>query len=157
MFQTTYDINYKNNVCKYSKLMCIYGDSKTSSILALCNQVKPNAQSVHPTLSGGANGHLELVVDPSVYVLILNITPYARHALLVLTLPAGGTQYKFTQACKTYNNGFHIFNEANVIERALMQHIIIAVEAKKLKAICNPVVHKITRIIPYIWKTSLGK
>eukprot|EP00957_Ditylum_brightwellii_P003948 300618-Ditylum_brightwellii.AAC.1 len=89
MFQITYDINYKNNVFAYPELMCIHGEPRTSLILALQNQAKINAQSVHSTIGGGINGHFGLVVDPATYTLVLSTMPCVRPTLLVLILPTG--------------------------------------------------------------------
>ena len=147
------DIDYKNNRFEYPDLTRIIGEPTTSSLITLHNEVKSNAISVNTTLGGGQNGHLGLVVTPATYAtLVPGDTPYTRPANPGrLQITGNETQYQIAQRRDEHDEATRLFREVLGVERALIQQIVGAVEAKYLKALRNPITNKITKTIPEIF------
>ena len=147
------DIDYKNNIFDYPDLTRIIGEPTTSSLITLRNEVKANAQSVHSTLGGGENGHLGLVCSPEIYnTIVPGETPYVRpNNPGPLNIQGDETQFQIAQRRDEHAEATRLFREVLGVERALIQQIVTAVEAKYLKALRNSVTNKITKTIPEIF------
>eukprot|EP00957_Ditylum_brightwellii_P102395 7805398-Ditylum_brightwellii.AAC.1 len=60
-------------------------------------------------------------------------------------------QFQISHARDLHEEHLCLFQEVNNVKYTLIQHIVNAIDAKYLTAICNPVTHKITYTIPQIF------
>eukprot|EP00957_Ditylum_brightwellii_P011572 874674-Ditylum_brightwellii.AAC.1 len=96
---TNQDIDYKNNCFEYLELSKFHDEPTTSALLILCNEVQSNTQSINTILGGGANGHLGLICNASMYFSIPGMTPYFYPTNPgSLAIPDGATQFQIAHA-----------------------------------------------------------
>ena len=146
------DIDYKNNYFELAELTKIHGEPNTASLIELRNEIRSNAQSVSTTLGGGMYGHLGLVMSNTAYEALPNALPYVKPRFPgPFSLPNDDvTQAQIALRKSEWEEQVRIWREVEAIERALIQQIVAAVDAKYLKALRNPVTTKITQDIKAI-------
>eukprot|EP00957_Ditylum_brightwellii_P164965 12560275-Ditylum_brightwellii.AAC.1 len=102
-------------------------------------------QSVNTTLGGGANSHLGLVSNASIYASIPGTIPYICPVNSgPLAIPVRTMQFQIAHACDQHQEALHLFREVTNDKITLVKQIVKDVDAKYLTAICNPVTNEIT-------------
>ena len=145
------DIDYKNTHFEFPELTRIHGVPTTADLITLQREIRANASTVHTTLGGGHHGHLGLACTPAVYSNVPNSQPYIRPvAPPALAVQPNATQFQIQQARDVRAENVRLFREVLAVERTLIQQIVAALDAKFLKALREPVTHKITKTIPEI-------
>ena len=143
------DIGYKNTHFEYPELSRIHGEPTTANVITLQREIRANAITVHTNLGGEHYEHLGLVCTAATYVTIPNTQQYVWPAAPgALNLEVGLTQFQIAQAQETHSENTGLFCEVLAVEIIIIQQIVVALDAKYLKALRDPVTNKITRTIP---------
>ena len=150
--------DYKNTYFQHPSLTSIRGAPTYESLSIIYKEIKANANSVPTTLGGGNHGHLGLVITQTAYERIAPGTPYNRPANPgFFDVVQDGTQYQIAQAQELHRRNLKAFNEANLIERTLIQQIKEAIEPEYIEGLVNEetglVVGTIPEIMAYLFET----
>ena len=156
MASSLQDPDYKNNFFQHPELILIHGEPTTAALIILRNEVKANTMTVFTTLGGGARGHLGLVVDAPTYTTIPDTQPYIRPVHPgPLVLAQNVTQYQIVLTRDQHQENMRLFREANAVERALIQQIVAAIDAKFVRAIRDNHTGMLIGTIPDIFDSQL--
>ena len=155
------NVNYRDNYFQHTDLTPIRGEPTNETLKTLVNEIKENAQTVHSTLVGGANGHLGLVLTTARYNQIAPGQPYVRPIFPgTLTIPPGQTNAQALITRDQHNEAIRLFQETEAIHNALVQQLVKVVDPMYLQALRNPITNKfnvpIHEIIQHL-ATTYGK
>ena len=139
----TRSVNYGETHFEFPTLTPICVEPSAESLILLKNQLKANAKSVPSNLGGGNFGHLALVIPPNCYNLISNVPFVCPVHPGLLVIPAGTAQHAAATMCDQHQEALQVFNEVNVVNQALIQQIIQAVDSSYLAALRNRVTNSI--------------
>ena len=137
--------SYRETHFQHADLTPIRGEPKNETLKVLINELKANAQTVHSSLRGGANGHLGLVLMPQKYNLIAPNTPYTRPPFPgALNIPQGTTNVQAQMMREAHEQAMREFHETETVHNALVQQVVKAIEPMYLKALRNPITQAFT-------------
>ena len=107
----------------------IDGEPTYESIKTVHDILKSNAASVPTTLGGGAHGHLGLVLNPTVYLVVTgaNFVSPANPGVTA-TIPTGSTTAQIGVLTRQFNSDYKIYTECGRTEQALKQLLLGAVD-----------------------------
>ena len=116
----------------------ISGEPDFPRLHALLRCSKANTCSVPCTLGGGANGYVGMLVSAVAYEALAPGTPFIApvHPGQMPALP-GGTQYQIALMKTQHEEAIRVYTEYILMQRALIQQVVLAIEAKYLSALRN--------------------
>ena len=113
------NIEYVTTCFEFPTFTTIIGNPGYESLQKIKNELRTNASSVQCDLSGGANGHLGLVLTTEEYVFVA-LNPYVKPVHLgALIIPPGPANYQTTVLREDHNEDIRVFKEALNVEKAL--------------------------------------
>ena len=137
-------VNYHDTIFEHPKLTKITGISTYETLHLLHNKIKSNAMSVLSNLGGWQHGYLRLVASPTNYYLLTNTPFVLQDHLLNLRIPIPATLHAKEEMKRQYDEILRVFHKTRGVERALIQKIVLAVEAKYITAMRNRTTGQLT-------------
>ena len=134
---TSTNIDYVDTYFELPTLTKIHGEPTYFQLKELKNELKSNATSVTTDLGGGGHGHLGLVLTPAEYATISAVA-YTRPVHPgPLIIPPGTAQHEASRLREEHSENFRIFLETIDVEKALINHLVAAIEPKYIKSLRN--------------------
>ena len=134
---STSSVNYRETHFEFPTLTPIHGEPTADTLVLLRKQLKSNAKSVPSNLGGGNFGHLGLVIPPNRYN-VISIIPFIQpNHPGPLIIPPGTAQHAAATMRDLQAEQMRVFKEVHVVDQALIQQIIQAVEPNFLSALRN--------------------
>ena len=114
------------------------------TIHLLHNEIKSNTMEVLSNIGGGQQGYLRLVVSPTTYA-ILTKNPFVRQVHPEkLIIPIAATHNAQEELKHQYEKNLRVFHKTEGAEQALIQKLVLAVEAIYITVIRNRITRKFT-------------
>ena len=139
----TSNIDFKELYFEHKDVPRIVGEPSFSSLHDLLRRLKANASSVPCTLGGGAHGYVGTLLSPPAYA-SLSATPfYAPNHPGALSIPHGSTQFEIAHLKQTHEDTLAIFQDYQLMQRALIRQVLQAVDEQYIAALRNRVTGQI--------------
>ena len=130
-------VNYHEKIFEHTNLTTITGIPTYETLHLLHNKIKPNKMAVHTNIGGVQHSHLRLVFSPTTYAL-LEKTPFVCQVRPGnLSTPIAATRHAQEKLKHQYDENLRVFHETRGVERALIQQLVLAAEAKYITSTRN--------------------
>ena len=145
MTSATTSANIQNLYFEYKDLTQISGEPTFSTLHYMLLQLKANESSVPSELGGGAHGYVGAILSPVTYATLAPMTPFVPPVHQDdLTVPPMATQYQISLAKFQHENALQVFNQYQLVQMALIQQVLEAINAKFLTRLRNRVIGQVS-------------
>ena len=132
--------HYRDLYFEHKNLTRISGEPTFASLHKMLLELKANAVSVPSTLGGGAHGFIGVILSGPTYATLAPMTPFVIPGHTgPLRVVHGATQYEIALAKTMHEESTQTFQTYQLVQRALVQQVLEAIETKYLSSIRNRV------------------
>ena len=132
--------HYRDLYFEHKNLTRISGEPTFASLHKMLLELKANAVSVPSTLGGGAHGFIGVILSGPTYATLAPMTPFVIPVHPgPLRVVHGATQYEIALAKTMHEESTQTFQTYQLVQRALVQQVLEAIETKYLSSIRNRV------------------
>ena len=134
----TRNTNFRDLYFEHKSLTQIIGEPTFSTLHLMILQLKANASSVPSTLGDGQHGYIRVILSPVTYATLAHMQPFVppvHPGVLQVDLPA--TQFEIALAKTLHDENVRTFQSYLLIQRALVQQVLEAIEPKYLSSLRN--------------------
>ena len=140
----TSNTDFRELYFEHKHMEKILAEPSFTSLHYLLLRLKANASSVPCTLGGGAHGYVGMLLSPQAYASLSNIPFDEPLHPGRLVIPPGSTQYEIAHIKSTHENDLTIFQEYNLMQRALISQVCEAVDPQYTAALRNRITGQIS-------------
>ena len=140
----TSNTDFRELYFEHKHMEKILAEPSFTSLHYLLRRLKANASSVPCTLGGGAHGYVGMLLSPQAYASLSNIPFDEPLHPGRLVIPPGSTQYEIAHIKSTHENDLTIFQEYNLMQRALISQVCEAVDPQYTAALRNRITGQIS-------------
>ena len=148
---STSSVNYKDSYFEHPFITRIRGEPTYETLHHIKNKLKAKSSSVSTTLGGGNYVHLGMILTPADYHHIASADPFTQPPNPGVFVPnPAGTAAQIASAEDTHCLTKKLYLDTLLLERTVIKKVIEAVDNNYLAALRNPVIGKITQLVPTI-------
>ena len=130
-------INYRETIFEHPDLNKITGVPTYKNLHLLHNEINANAMEVHSNLGDRQHGYLGLVFNLKAYELLTN-TPFVSQVHKGnIIIPVAATPHSQEELKRQYDKNLQVFHKTRGMEQALIQKLVLTVEARYTIAMSN--------------------
>ena len=136
----TSNMNFRHLYFEHKALTRIIGEPTFSTIHLMLLQLKANASSVPSTLGGGQRSYIGVIFSPVTYATLAPMQPFKplfHPGIFQVDLPA--TQFEISLAKTLHNENVRPFQSCLLIQHALVQQVLEAINEKYLSSLRNQI------------------
>lgn len=135
---TASNTDFKELFFEHKLIPRIEGEPTFTSLHNLLRLLKANTCSVPCTLGGGNHGYVGMLISAVSYHILAPGTPFIAptHPGPLAVVP-GATQYQIALAKSQHEETMRVFRDYCLMQRALIQQLITAIEPKYLASMRN--------------------
>ena len=135
---TASNTDFKELFFEHKLIPRIEGEPTFTSLHNLLRLLKANTCSVPCTLGGGNHGYVGMLISATSYHILAPGTPFIAptHPGPLAVVP-GATQYQIALAKSQHEETMRVFRDYCLMQRALIQQLITAIEPKYLASMRN--------------------
>ena len=132
--------NVRDLYFEFKELTPIVGEPEFDGLHQMLLEIKANLSSVPSTLGGGAHGYAGIILSAPTYANLAPGTPFLTPAHPgPLNIPIRATQFEIALAKSQHEEALKNFSEYQLVQRAIIQQVLQAIESKFVTRLRNRV------------------